>query len=103
MLHKISLLRRERQAKSKLENASNGSLNAGHEPGNATTKCAITLTANGDKAPFATNEEITLSDATTTGCDAETKQQLIMDTLADIKRSLEDQSVELNELNDSDN
>nr|XP_029722371.1 hornerin-like [Aedes albopictus] len=103
LLHKISLLRRERQAKSKLENASNGSLNAGHEPSNATTKCAITLAADGDKAPFATNEEITLSDATTTGCDAETKQQLIMDTLADIKRSLEDQSVELNELNDSDN
>lgn len=35
--------------------------------------------------------------------DADAKQQLIMDTLAEIKRSLEDQSVELNELNDSDN
>ncbi|XP_053673944.1 uncharacterized protein LOC128724203 [Anopheles nili] len=31
--------------------------------------------------------------------DPDTKQQLIMDTLAEIKRSLEDQSVELNEFN----
>jgi hypothetical protein len=31
------------------------------------------------------------------------RQKLIMNTLADIKRSLEEQSVELYELNDSDN
>uniref|UniRef100_A0A182Q9G2 Uncharacterized protein n=1 Tax=Anopheles farauti TaxID=69004 RepID=A0A182Q9G2_9DIPT len=35
--------------------------------------------------------------------DPDAKQQLIMDTLAEIKRSLEDQSVELHELNNAEN
>uniref|UniRef100_A0A182NV23 Uncharacterized protein n=1 Tax=Anopheles dirus TaxID=7168 RepID=A0A182NV23_9DIPT len=35
--------------------------------------------------------------------DPDAKQQLIMDTLAEIKRSLEDQSVELHELNNTEN
>ncbi|XP_055528642.1 uncharacterized protein LOC129720839 isoform X2 [Wyeomyia smithii] len=85
LLYKISLLRRERQAKSHQENAANA-LHPKHEPvGNGAQATEVTVANGGDKA-----------------LDAETKQQLIMSTLADIKRSLEDQSVELNELNDSD-
>ncbi|XP_053687965.1 uncharacterized protein LOC128737367 [Sabethes cyaneus] len=95
LLHKITLLRRERQAKSQQENAANvthpkheptgsSSSNSNASTAMVTTSTLVTVT-NGDKA-----------------FDAETKQQLIMSTLADIKRSLEDQSVELNELNDSD-
>lgn len=42
-------------------------------------------------------------DNTKTQIDENTKRKLIMKTIEDIKRSLEDQSLELNELHDSDN
>lgn len=43
------------------------------------------------------------SDTTKALADENTKRKLIMKTIEDIKRSLEDQSLELNELHDSDN
>lgn len=45
----------------------------------------------------------TTSDNSKTNVDENIKRKLIMKTIEDIKRSLEDQSLELNELHDSDN
>ncbi|XP_055620668.1 uncharacterized protein LOC129764977 isoform X2 [Toxorhynchites rutilus septentrionalis] len=94
LLYKISLLRRERQAKLKQDNSTN-STNPGHEPHDSASMAIMAIKSekaseSGESVMHGNN-------------DAETKQQLIMSTLADIKRSLEDQSVELNELNESDN
>lgn len=52
-----------------------------------------------------TNPDNTSSYDTTTKTlvDENIKRKLIMKTIEDIKRSLEDQSLELNELHDSDN
>ncbi|XP_055602696.1 uncharacterized protein DDB_G0283357 [Uranotaenia lowii] len=97
LLHRISLLRRERQAKSKLESSCSVD-NSGHEPAVAAGRTQTPLADRGS------SEQIQQTLAANGSLDAETaKQRLIMSTLADIKRSLEDQSVELNELNDSDN
>lgn len=78
LLQKIQLLRKERQAgKTREENLSTeqsqADYNYNHEP---QTKPQI---------------------------DDNIKRKLIMKTIEDIKRSLEDQSLELNELHDSDN
>lgn len=58
-----------------------------------------------------TTAELTISHTTTTSngeytrtlADENIKRKLIMKTIEEIKRSLEDQSLELNELHDSDN
>lgn len=56
-----------------------------------------------------TSTELTCVNATPTTenskalADENLKRKLIMKTIEDIKRSLEDQSLELNELHDSDN
>ncbi|XP_058833760.1 uncharacterized protein DDB_G0283357 [Topomyia yanbarensis] len=96
LLHKISLLRRERQAKTKQDNG----FKLGHESANGSASAAVA--AAGAPSITSGNGENGDREHSIGSCDAETKQQLIMNTLADIKRSLEDQSVELNELNDSD-
>lgn len=97
LLHKITLLRRERLAKSKAENACH---HPGLEPSSASSAQSVTP-SNGDaERNGAKNGELSLLNGVG---ESDFKQQLIMSTLADIKRSLEDQSVELNELNDSDN
>lgn len=73
LLHKIEMLRKERQQKSKDNRES--SSDAGDAVSNDSPKRVI-------------NESF--------------KRKLIMKTIEDIKRSLEDQSLELNELHDSD-
>lgn len=57
-----------------------------------------------------TTAELTISHTSTSNCeytrtlaDENIKRKLIMKTIEEIKRSLEDQSLELNELHDSDN
>lgn len=75
MLHKISLLRRDRKAQMDL-NEINSRTDPRHEPVNG--EC-------GENGGAYTN-----------------KRQLILNTIADLKRSLEDQSVELCGLNDDD-
>lgn len=75
MLHKISLLRRDRKAAAQLDSHEmHNAIDARFEPVNG--ECG----ENG----------------------AYNKRQLILDTIADLKRSLEDQSVELCGLNDDD-
>lgn len=74
LLQRIQLLRLERQAGKCTEEA-------------ATDQTTATLTADSSK----------------TLADENIKRKLIMKTIEDIKRSLEDQSLELNELHDSDN
>lgn len=76
LLQKIHLLRRERQA--------------GKFEEEITTELTITnTTIKSESSKTLTDEHI--------------KRKLIMKTIEDIKRSLEDQSLELNELHDSDN
>lgn len=76
MLHKISLLRRDRKAAQLDLNEINSHTDARHEPVNG---------ENGENGSACNN-----------------KRQLILNTIADLKRSLEDQSVELCGLNDDD-
>ncbi|XP_058465313.1 homeobox protein 5 [Malaya genurostris] len=96
LLNKITLLRRERLSKTKQEN----NCKPGHEPTDAVAAVAVSAVAQANDNG---NVSVKVSCELSGGArDAEAKQQLIMSTLADIKRSLEDQSVELNELNDSD-
>lgn len=76
LLQKIEILRKERQAGKNREDAATESSLANH-----------TSTSDSNK-PLV---------------DENTKRKLIMKTIEDIKRSLEDQSLELNELHDSDN
>lgn len=75
MLQKIQMLRKERQA-GKLDET--------------TTE-------------LTSHNATSTSDTTKTLADENIKRKLIMKTIEDIKRSLEDQSLELNELHDSDN
>lgn len=49
------------------------------------------------------NRPTSITDNTNTQSDDNIKRKLIMKTIEDIKRSLEDQSLELNEMHDSDN
>ena len=77
LLQKIQLLRKERQAgKTREDN----------------------LSFEQSQADYNYNHE-----ATKPQIDDNIKRKLIMKTIEDIKRSLEDQSLELNELHDSDN
>ena len=78
LLQKIQMLRKERQAgKSKEESTiENHQANTTMTPDNGNNKPHV---------------------------DENAKRKLIMKTIEDIKRSLEDQSLELNELHDSDN
>lgn len=82
MLQKIHLLRKERQAKCRAEEDAE--------------VAAIELAAN-------SNNKLTSVDVNKPLVDENIKRKLIMKTIADIKKSLEDQSLELNELHDSDN
>lgn len=75
MLHKISLLRRDRKAAQMDVNEINSHTDPRREPVNGEI---------GDNGAY-TN-----------------KRQLILNTIADLKRSLEDQSVELCGLNDDE-
>lgn len=74
MLHKIQVLRNERQQKMK----------ESRESSDAVTSDAVSC------------------DSPKRVIDDSIKRKLIMKTIEDIKRSLEDQSLELNELHDSD-
>lgn len=76
MLQKIQMLRKERQA-GKLKEET------------ATEQALANAASNSDNTKPLVDENI--------------KRKLIMKTIEDIKRSLEDQSLELNELHDSDN
>lgn len=71
------MLRKERQA-GKVEETTTAELTVTH-----------TTTSSGEHTRALTDENI--------------KRKLIMKTIEEIKRSLEDQSLELNELHDSDN
>lgn len=71
------MLRKERQA-GKVEETTTAELSISH-----------TSTSNGEHTRTLADENI--------------KRKLIMKTIEEIKRSLEDQSLELNELHDSDN
>lgn len=74
MLHKIQVLRNERQQK----------MRESRESSDAVTSDAVSC------------------DSPKRVIDDSIKRKLIMKTIEDIKRSLEDQSLELNELHDSD-
>lgn len=56
-----------------------------------------------ESSPAESNDVCQISETTKPPSDENIKRKLIMKTIEDIKRSLEDQSLELNELHDSDN
>lgn len=85
LLQKIHLLRKERQAKCLAEEEAEA------------VAAATELLANSN------NKSTSASDVNKPLVDENIKRKLIMKTIADIKKSLEDQSLELNELHDSDN
>jgi hypothetical protein len=86
LLQKIHLMRKERQAKNKAEDEA-----AASDQG---------LLANNSNQ---LNTIVDASKQTPQLVDENIKRKLIMQTIEEIKKSLEDQSLELNELHDSDN
>lgn len=80
-------MRKERQAKNKIEDEA-----AASDQG---------LLANNSNQLTTNNN--TTTDASKPLVDENIKRKLIMQTIEEIKKSLEDQSLELNELHDSDN
>lgn len=90
LLQKISNLRRDRQQQQQSLRTAHSLENTGNHQSNATLSCNGSG-GGGSTANISTDNDI-----------MQNKRQLILNTIEDLKRNLEDQSIELCGLNDDE-